>query len=60
LDDASVSVTLNPKPGHVPSATAGSGGPSGVSDWARKLKPLAAGSASQLARTLLLQVLPKP
>ena len=55
-----MSVTLNPKPGHVPSATAGSGGPSGVSDWARKLKPLAAGSASQLARTLLLQVLPKP
>lgn len=29
--------------------------PSGVSEWAQKLKPLAAGSASQLARTLLLQ-----
>ena len=26
-----------------------------MSEWARKLKPLAAGSASQLARTLLLQ-----
>jgi Na+-driven multidrug efflux pump len=29
--------------------------PSGVRGWAKALKPLAAGSASQLARTLLLQ-----
>jgi len=33
----------------------GSGAAGAVSEWARKLKPLAAGSASQLARTLLLQ-----
>ena len=32
-----------------------SSAPSGVSEWARRLRPLAAGSASQLARTLILQ-----
>ena len=32
-----------------------SSAPSGPSEWARRLRPLAAGSASQLARTLILQ-----
>lgn len=36
-------------------SSSSSSAPSGVSEWARRLRPLAAGSASQLARTLILQ-----
>ena len=38
-----------------PSPPSSSSAPSGPSEWARRLRPLAAGSASQLARTLILQ-----